>query len=275
MGRVITAERLSKTFSVRAQTAGGLNGLLKSSRTQVDAVKGVSFSVEEAEILALLGPRDAGKSTLLKMLSGETAASSGSASVLDLSPRTQHGELSRCSALAAQGKSLLWPYVSAAESFSIIGKLNHIEADDFAWRRDDLVQRFGISAYLSTPASKLSEEIRARCEIVAALIPAPLVVFLDEPFAGLPEDEKLKIAALISEEASLDGTTVLLATEDPLEAEALGCRRALILEEGSLVFDGRMETAGARRAQGRSKARTAGARQTAAARQQTRSAAAL
>lgn len=274
MGCAITAERLSKTFSVRAQDKGGLSGFLGSSRTSVDAVKGVSFSAEEGEILAILGSSGSGKSTLLKLLSGELGLSSGLARVLDLEPRAQHGELSRCTALVAQGKSRLWPYIPVAESYALIGKLNHIEADDLSWREDDLSRRFGIGAYLGTPASKLPAEIKARCEIAAALIPAPIILFLDEPFMQLAENEKLRISALIAAEAELDGTTVVLASEDPLEAETLGCRRALILEKGQLVFDGRMESALNQRAQTRSAARALPQRAAQTARSQAQPAAA-
>jgi ABC-2 type transport system ATP-binding protein len=243
MGCIIEADNLSKTFRTRVKKEGlkaGLSALLKPEHRDIEAVRGVSFSVEEGEILAFLGPNGAGKSTTIKMLTGILAPSGGKASVLGLDPSRERSELSKYIGAVFGQRSQLWSHLPAADSFRLIGSIYEIDEDDRLWRQNELVERFGIGPYLDVPVRKLSLGERIRCEIVASLIPAPLVLFLDEPTIGLDVVAKREIRQLLAEEAELDGTTVFLTSHDTGDIEKL-CKRAIVINHGEVVVDESMK----------------------------------
>lgn len=241
--RIIEAKKLQKSFVTRVKSEGlkaGLTSLWKPEYRTVEAVKGVSFEVEEGEVLAFLGPNGAGKSTTIKMLTGILAPSGGEARVLDLDPAKDRLELSRYIGAVFGQRSQLWFHLPPADSFKLLGSIYEIEEDDLKWRQGELVERFGLAPYMDVPVRKLSLGERIRCEIAASLLHAPLVLFLDEPTIGLDVVAKREIRLLLEEAATIDGVTVFLTSHDIGDIEKL-CKRALIIHHGEVVVDESMK----------------------------------
>ncbi|MBU0928272.1 MAG: ATP-binding cassette domain-containing protein [Spirochaetes bacterium] len=239
----IVADRLSKTFSTRVRPAGRLSALrsfLRPENRDVEAVKGVSFEVGEGEVVAFLGPNGAGKSTTIKMLMGILRPSGGSASVLGLDPVRDRLELSRCVGAVFGQKSQLWFHLPPSDSFRLLGAIYEIDDDDRKWREAELIERFGLAPFWDVPVRKLSLGERIRCEIAASLLPAPLVLFLDEPTIGLDVVAKREIRQLLADAARIDDTTVFMTSHDMGDIEKV-CKRAIIIHHGEVVVDETMK----------------------------------
>jgi len=239
----IVADRLSKTFTTRVRPSGRLSAIRSIVRPElrdVEAVKGVSFEVEEGELVAFLGPNGAGKSTTIKMLMGILQPSGGKASVLGLDPARDRVELSRYIGAVFGQKSQLWFHLPPSDSFRLLGAIYEIDEDDRKWREAELIERFGLAPYWDVPVRKLSLGERIRCEIAASLLPAPLVLFLDEPTIGLDVVAKREIRQLLAEAARVDDTTVFLTSHDMGDIEKV-CKRAIIIHHGEVVVDESMK----------------------------------
>ena len=239
----IVADRLSKTFTTRVRPSGRLSAvrsLFRPELRDVEAVKGVSFEVEEGELVAFLGPNGAGKSTTIKMLMGILQPSGGEASVLGLDPARDRVELSRYIGAVFGQKSQLWFHLPPSDSFRLLGAIYEIDEDDRKWREAELIERFGLAPYWDVPVRKLSLGERIRCEIAASLLPAPLVLFLDEPTIGLDVVAKREIRQLLAEAARVDDTTVFLTSHDMGDIEKV-CKRAIIIHHGEVVVDESMK----------------------------------
>jgi ABC-2 type transport system ATP-binding protein len=241
--RIIEAAGLKKTFRTRVKPEGfkaSVRSLARSDWRLVEAVKGVSFEVEEGEVLAFLGPNGAGKSTTIKMLTGILSADSGRASVMGLDPAKERLELARYMGAVFGQRSQLWFHLPPSDSFRLLGAIYEIEEDDRKWRQAELVERFGIGPYMDVPVRKLSLGERIRCEIAASLLHAPRVLFLDEPTIGLDVVAKREIRNLLAEAADLDDVTVFLTSHDIGDIEKV-CKRAIIIHHGEVVVDESMK----------------------------------
>ncbi|XID92995.1 ATP-binding cassette domain-containing protein [Paenibacillaceae bacterium WGS1546] len=230
---------LGKTFRVKrkeAGLAGSFHSLWKPRWETKEAVRGIDLSVREGETIAFLGPNGAGKSTTIKMLTGILHPSFGEAEVLGYTPWKERERLAyRIGAVFGQ-KSQLWYHLPPLDSFELISAVYELRRDDFAKRRDDLVERFELGPYLRTPVRKLSLGERMRCEIAAAMLHRPKLLFLDEPTIGLDAVVKQRIRELIRERNREEGTTVFLTSHDAGDVEAL-CSRAVVIHHGSLLVD--------------------------------------
>ena len=237
--KAIEVEGLTKTFRAKRKGAGlaaGVRGLLRPEYTEKAAVEPISFDVERGEMLAFLGPNGAGKSTTIKMLTGILHPSGGRASVLGLTPWRDRQRLAyRIGSVFGQ-KSQLWYHLPPTDTFELMRRVYELGKGDFLARRDLLIERFRLQPYLETPVRKLSLGERMRCELAAALLHRPEIVFLDEPTIGLDVVVKTHIRELIRELNREEGTTFFLTSHDPGDIEQL-CRRAIVINHGRVILD--------------------------------------
>jgi ABC-2 type transport system ATP-binding protein len=215
---------------------GSLKGLFHPKVTEKTAVKPIDFSVEQGEVLAFLGPNGAGKSTTIKMLTGILHPSGGHASVLGFCPWTERHKLAFHIGSVFGQKSQLWYHLPPLDTFELMGRIYEIKQHDFKKRRDELIERFELGPYLNTAVRKLSLGERMRCEIAAALLHRPKIVFLDEPTIGLDVVVKQKIRELIREMNKEEGTTLFLTSHDAGDIEQL-CKRAIVINHGQIILD--------------------------------------
>jgi len=235
----ITVDQLTKTFRTKVRPEGlgsSLRSLIAPEYRSVEAVRGVSFEVDEGEVVAFLGPNGAGKSTTIKMLTGILRPGSGRASVLGLDPSRQRTALARSIGAVFGQRSQLWFHLPPADSFRLLGAVYEIEPRILALRKAELVERFGIADYMDVPVRKLSLGERVRCEIAASLLHEPRVLFLDEPTIGLDIVARREVRALLSEIASRDKATVFVTSHDVGDIERV-CKRAIIIHHGIVVVD--------------------------------------
>jgi ABC-2 type transport system ATP-binding protein len=231
----VTVENLRKTYRY-SRRKPGLSGLFARDVREIAAVDGVSFTIEDRERVAIIGPNGAGKSTTLKMLSGILEPSSGTARVLGLVPWKQRVALSRRIGVVFGQRSQLWTELPARDSFALLRRIYDIDAPAFTRRLSQLVERFGLGPLLDQPVQRMSLGQLMRCEIVASLLHAPALLFLDEPTIGLDITAKAAIRDFIREHAGAEGQTVVLTSHDTRDIE-LVCDRVIVINEGRIVVD--------------------------------------
>ena len=237
---MIEMKGISKTYRVRRREAGlgnALKSLVSRDDTLVPALQNMSFTVPDGQILGYIGPNGAGKSTTIKILSGILRPDSGTCTVDGLTPwadRKKH--VARLGVVFGQ-RSQLWWDVPVMESFLLLRDIYRVGEREFRENLDRLTELLDLGELLRTPARMLSLGQRMRCEIAAALLHGPKVLFLDEPTIGLDAVSKLKVRSFILEQNRLCGTTVLLTTHDMQDIDAL-CSRVLLIGKGQLLLDG-------------------------------------
>ncbi len=236
---IIEVDGLAKTFKTRERGAGLASSLRSFVAPQYrtrEAVKPIRFTLESGEVLAFIGPNGAGKSTTIKMLTGILYPSAGSAHVLGLTPWRQRRALSFHIASVFGQKSQLWYHLPPQDTFNLLARIYELDMTEYRKRRDFLIDVFDIRDYLRTPARKLSLGERMRCELAAALLHKPSVLFLDEPTIGLDVIAKQRIRELIGHLNAEEGVTVFLTSHDAGDIEQV-CRRAIVINHGEIILD--------------------------------------
>ncbi len=239
----VKVRNLSKTFRVR-QKEKGMKGSLKAvfhpRISEIRAVDGISFSVEEGEMLAFIGPNGAGKSTTIKMLTGILHPDSGSIEVAGMDPVKNRKQLAYEIGTVFGQKEQLWTHLTPYDNFRFFGAIYDMTDRQTEARIQELSDVFDLGTFLNTPVRNLSLGQRIRCEMVAAFIHGPKILFLDEPTIGLDPVVKENIRALILQMNRQLHTTVFLTSHDMMDIERL-CRRIMIVNAGQIVLDEPME----------------------------------
>lgn len=240
--KIIEVKNLNKKFKIKEKEKG-LKGSLKSIvRPQyktINAVNDISFSVEEGEILAFIGPNGAGKSTTIKMLTGILYPTDGKIKVMDLEPSKQRKQLSYKIGTVFGQKEQLWTHLTPYDNFKFFGAIYDIPDKQIEERIKELSTTFELEKFINTPVRNLSLGQRIRCEIVAALIHNPEILFLDEPTIGLDPVVKENIRKLIKKMNKELGTTIFLTSHDVGDIEKL-CKRVIIINNGKIIMDDSM-----------------------------------
>lgn len=239
----IDVKQLRKEFKVqknRAGLAGAFKDLLKREYTQVTAVNDITFQIPQGEICGYIGENGAGKSTTIKMLTGILVPTSGELKVNGYVPYREREKFVKGIGVVFGQRSQLWWDIGVIESFQLLRKVYNVPLNDFNRRLNGLVERLQLGDLLNRPVRKLSLGQRMRCELVASLLHNPSIVFLDEPTIGLDIMVKTEIRDFLLEMNRQEGTTILLTTHDLQDIEAL-CSRVIMLDDGSIIYDGGLE----------------------------------
>lgn len=218
----VLAKGLKKTYRARVKNPGlaaSLRALAKPEYREVEAVRGIDFSVRAGERLAFIGPNGAGKSTTIKMMTGILSPTAGKITVLGLEPMRDRKRLSRRIGTVFGQKSQLWFHLPPADSFELLGAIYDIDHAILQNRTRSLIEQFQLGEFFRTPVRKLSLGQRIRCEVAASLLHEPEILFLDEPTIGLDVVVKQELRARILEMNKERGTTVFLTSHDAGDIE--------------------------------------------------------
>jgi ABC-2 type transport system ATP-binding protein len=239
----IEVHGLTKTFRTYKKQpgfAGAVKGLVRRQHELVEAVKNVSFAVDEGELVGFLGPNGAGKTTTLKMLSGLLYPSGGSARVLGYVPWERDDGYRRQFALLLGQKNQLWWDLPAHESLALNAKIYGI--DENSWERTvaELSDMLNVRDKMNIMVRELSLGERMKMELIASLLHKPRVLFLDEPTIGLDVVSQQTVREFLRSYNASQKTTILLTSHYMADIQAL-CRRVIIIDRGVLFFDGKLE----------------------------------
>ena len=240
---MIELSHICKSYRVARRDAGfgnAVRALWQRKYDHVEALRDVSFSIGDGEIVGYIGPNGAGKSSTVKVMSGILTPDSGSCVIDGLVPwkeRSRH--VARIGVVFGQ-RSQLWWDVPVADSFELIREIYRVDEGQYRRTRDELCERLELGELLRTPARQLSLGQRMRCEIAASLLHGPSILFLDEPTIGLDAISKLAVRRFIRELNEQQGVTVILTTHDMQDIEALA-KRILLIGKGRILLDGTLE----------------------------------
>jgi ABC-2 type transport system ATP-binding protein len=207
---------------------------------QVQAVREVTFCVEQGELVGFLGPNGAGKTTTLKMLAGLLYPSSGTASVLGYVPWERKDGYRRQFALLLGQKNQLWWDLPARESLELNARIYGIAQPEFERTVGELTELLKVRDKLNVMVRELSLGERMKLELIAALLHQPKVLFLDEPTIGLDVVSQKTVREFLRHHNTERKTTILLTSHYMADIQEL-CKRVIIIDHGQLFFDGRLE----------------------------------
>ena len=239
----IVVESLWKRFQVAERKpgfVGALRGVFSRSYRDINALRNVGFSVEAGELVGYIGPNGAGKSTTIKILSGILVPSSGKCEINGVTPWLNRQQHVKNIGVVFGQRTQLWWDLPVVESFELLRDIYQVPTRDYKDRMDELIQTMRIEDLLDTPVRQLSLGQRMRCDLVAALLHRPSILFLDEPTIGLDAVSKLAIREFIRKLNRDHGVTVILTTHDMDEIEAL-CERIIVIDNGAIFNDGTLE----------------------------------
>ncbi|MFD0768434.1 ATP-binding cassette domain-containing protein [Bacillus sp. CGMCC 1.60114] len=243
METVIEVKDLRKEFtsySSRSGLKGAFRDLLNRNYKIVPAVNDISFTVKQGEMVGYIGENGAGKSTTIKMLTGILTPTAGQITVNGMNPHKQREEFVKTIGVVFGQRSQLWWDIAVQESFRLLKKVYGVSDQQYKEHMEHVIETLDIGPLLDKPVRKLSLGQRMRCELAAALIHNPPLLFLDEPTIGLDVLVKLKIRDFLKEMNERYKTTILLTTHDITDIEAL-CDRVVMLDEGKIMYDGSLD----------------------------------
>jgi len=238
--KAIAARNLSKTYWYYEKEAGlssSLRALFRGRKVSVEAVRGVNLDVGVGEMVGFIGPNGAGKTTTLKMMAGILHPTRGDVEVVGYLPhRREKPFLRKISFMSGQRSRLFWD-LPAEEYFRFCQVVYEIPHNLYERNMSDLVEMAGIEDILQVPQRKLSFGQRKRCEMVAALLHDPEVIFLDEPTNAMDLVNARKVREFIRERGKERKHTTVLTSHNMSDIEQV-CERIVIINRGRIVFDG-------------------------------------
>ncbi|QCJ41568.1 ATP-binding cassette domain-containing protein [Bacillus sp. S3] len=243
MENVIEVKKLRKEFkaySSRTGLKGAFRDLLTRNYKVVPAVNDINFSVKKGEMVGYIGENGAGKSTTIKMLTGILTPTSGEIIVNGMNPHKERERFVQTIGVVFGQRSQLWWDIAVQESFRLLKKVYKVSDEQYDDHMNHVINTLDIEPLLDKPVRKLSLGQRMRCELAAAFIHNPPLLFLDEPTIGLDVLVKLKIREFLKEINEKYNTTILLTTHDLSDIEAL-CERVVMLDEGKVIYDGALK----------------------------------
>ncbi|SFM60667.1 ABC transporter ATP-binding protein [Thermodesulforhabdus norvegica] len=241
---VISVKNLRKYYEVHYKEPGvwgSIKSLISRKYRLVKAVDNVSFEIERGEIVGFLGPNGAGKTTTLKVLAGLLYPTEGTVSVLGYTPFERHPEfLKKITLVMGQKNQLIWD-LPPMETFILNKTIYELSEKEFSENLQELTELLDLNPLLKKQVRKLSLGERMKCELTAALLHRPSILFLDEPTIGLDVTMQQRIHKFIREYNSRHRATVLLTSHYMQDVVAL-CTRILIINEGRILYDGDLNT---------------------------------
>ncbi len=240
---MIRVRALRKHYTVHEREPGlgaALKSLFRRRRKTVAAVDGIDFDIASGERVGFLGPNGAGKTTTLKVLAGLLHPTSGEVVVAGYEPRRrQDAFLKQITLVLGQKQQLIWD-LPPSETFEMNRAVYDVPRAQYNVTIRELSELLELGDLVKKPARTLSLGERMKCELAAALIHRPKLLFLDEPTIGLDVSMQAIVRAFVKRYNERNGATLLL-TSHYMDDVAHLCPRVIVVDRGKLVYDGTLE----------------------------------
>lgn len=237
---IIQLKNVGRKFKIAKKENNYFKYIFHREFTVKEAVKNVSFEIEEGELVGFIGPNGAGKSTTIKMMSGILVPSEGEISVLDMVPYENRKKLAKHIGVVFGQRSQLWWDLPVSDTFLLLKKLYKIDDKTYEKNVREYSELLGITEFIDQPVRQLSLGQRMRADLCAALLHDPQILFLDEPTIGLDVVVKKQIREMIKKINEVRRVTVILTTHDMKDVEEI-CNRIILINKGTIVLDGPVE----------------------------------
>lgn len=234
---VVVLSSVFKDFHVPEDSGGALRSFFRPRYRCIQALRQLDLHAAPGEILGYIGPNGAGKSTTIKILAGVMRPTRGTVRVAGLDPMRHRLKHQRnLGIVIGQRPRLVWD-LPVVESFYYHGLVYRVARDALKRRIAEMVERFALESFVTQPVRQLSLGQRMRCDLAMNLLHQPRLLLLDEPTIGLDLTAKKALREVVLTAARELGTTVLFASHDLSDVEALS-DRLIIMDQGEKVFDG-------------------------------------
>ena len=239
----IEVHKLIKEYRVHERQAGArsaLASLFRRSYRAARAVDELSFSIEAGERVGFLGPNGAGKTTTLKVLAGLLHPTSGTVRVGGRDPRRRDDAfLRQITLVMGQKQQLLWD-LPPVDTFDMNRAIYDLDRVQYEGTVRELTELLELGDLIQRPTRQLSLGERMKCELVAALLHRPKVLFLDEPTIGLDVSMQATLRTFVRQYNERYQATVLLTSHYMDDVTAL-CPRVIVIDKGRLTYDGDLQ----------------------------------
>lgn len=237
---MIELKSISKQYKI-ALKEKGLKGTIKSffkrKYKTIDALKDVSFRIDEGEIVGYIGPNGAGKSTTIKIMCGILAPTSGECVINGFNPYKERKDyVKNIGAVFGQRSNLSWD-LPIIDSYELLKEIYKVSDTDYQERLQRITKILGLDELLNVPPRQMSLGQRMKCELAGVLLHNPKILFLDEPTIGLDSTAKLAVRDMVRKINKEMKVTVILTTHDMNDIEALA-NRVILIGKGRLLYDG-------------------------------------
>ena len=237
---MIELKSISKQYKI-ALKEKGLKGTIKSffkrKYKTIDALKDVSFRIDEGEIVGYIGPNGAGKSTTIKIMCGILAPTSGECVINGFNPYKERKDyVKNIGAVFGQRSNLSWD-LPIIDSYELLKEIYKVSDTDYQERLQRITKILGLDELLNVPPRQMSLGQRMKCELAGVLLHNPKILFLDEPTIGLDSTAKLAVRDIVRKINKEMKVTVILTTHDMNDIEALA-NRVILIGKGRLLYDG-------------------------------------
>lgn len=239
--RVRGLKKYYRVYEKQPGFIGSLRSLIHRKYHDAKAVDDISFDIEEGELIGFIGPNGAGKTTTLKCLAGLLYPTAGKISVLGHTPFKREDLFLKHIALVMGQKNQLWWDLPAVESFLLNKEIYQIPEKRFNDMLEELSTLLEVTDVLNVQVRKLSLGQRMKCELIAALLHNPKVLFLDEPTIGLDVIMQKKLRDFVKEYNRKYHSTILLTSHYMDDVKEL-CKRVIIIDHGKILYDGSLES---------------------------------
>ncbi len=213
-----------------------LKDLFKREYEKIRALDGISFEVEEGEILGYIGPNGAGKTTTLKILAGILYPTSGKVRIMGYTPWERKPDFLRKITFIMGQKTQLWWDLSSYDSFKLNQKIYEIPEKDFKERVFMFAELLRVKELLDVPLRNLSLGERMKMEIIGSLIHFPTLILLDEPTIGLDVVSQEDIREFFKHYRDIRKATIIVTSHYTRDIESI-CDRIIIIHKGRIVCD--------------------------------------
>lgn len=240
---IISVKNLKKYYKIHQKEPGFLGSIksfINRKYYDVKAVDGISFEIEEGELVGFIGPNGAGKTTTLKVLSGLLYPTSGIVRVLGFEPFKRQAQFQKQFSLIMGQRNQLWWDLPPMESFILNKEIYEIPNTDFKRVVNDLSYLLDVKDILNVQVRKLSLGQRMKCELIAALLHSPKILFLDEPTIGLDVVAQKNMRDFIKTYNKKFGATIILTSHYMGDVKEL-CKRIIIINDGKILYDGSLD----------------------------------
>ena len=239
---MIQIEHISKTYKVPIREGGikeAIRALYNRQYQIIKALDDISYTIPKGQIVGYIGPNGAGKSTTIKIMTGILQPDTGSCTINGRDPFRSRKEHAQQIGVVFGQRTQLWWDIPVIDSFELLKDIYAISDEDYRHRLAELSALLELEPLLKIPTRQLSLGQRMRCDIAAALIHNPKVLFLDEPTIGLDAPSKIAVRQFIKSINKRFETTIVLTTHDMQDIESL-VDRIILIGKGRILFDGTM-----------------------------------